>query len=116
MVYFRLWLILIRPNILKGPQGRIIMWGWIKAKGTKSWNGCLSLPRILTLGKDSKLRFEVVPELKKLRGKYYQVENIDISKNEILRSNWLSILTIEMNLEIKMINHTKFKISLYENE
>ncbi|MFX0181278.1 MAG: glycoside hydrolase family 32 protein [Candidatus Hodarchaeota archaeon] len=103
------------PNTMKDSHGRIIMWGWIQAKGTKGWNGCLTLPRILTLGKDNKLRFEVVPELKKLRGKYYQIENKIITKNDGLSSSWLTKLTLEIKLEIKVNMLTKFLISIYED-
>ena len=46
------------------------MWGWINGfKGGHGWNGCLTVPRILTVGSDDQLRQEPAPELKKLRGK-----------------------------------------------
>jgi beta-fructofuranosidase len=58
------------PNCTLDPNGRRLMWGWINGfKGGHGWNGCLTLPRILTVGADDQLRQEPAPELRKLRGK-----------------------------------------------
>ncbi|MEO8426233.1 MAG: glycoside hydrolase family 32 protein [Verrucomicrobiota bacterium] len=58
------------PNCMLDPNGRRLMWGWINGfKGGNGWNGCLTMPRILTVGSDDQLRQEPAPELKKLRGK-----------------------------------------------
>jgi sucrose-6-phosphate hydrolase SacC (GH32 family) len=57
------------PNGLEDDKGRRIVWGWVKdfPKG-RGWNGCLSLPRVLSVGSDGRLRQEPAPELTKLRG------------------------------------------------
>jgi len=58
------------PNCMLDPNGRRLMWGWINGfKGGPGWNGCLTMPRVLTVGSDDQLRQEPAPELKKLRGK-----------------------------------------------
>jgi beta-fructofuranosidase len=57
------------PNCMLDPNGRRLMWGWINGfKGGHGWNGCLTMPRILTVGSDDQLRQEPAPELKQLRG------------------------------------------------
>ena len=58
------------PNCLQDPSGRRIMWGWARGGGTPGapWNGCLTLPRVLTLRPDHRLGIEPLPELKTLRG------------------------------------------------
>ncbi len=55
-------------NITYGPDGDCILFGWIRnfRKG-QGWNGCLALPRLLTLGEDCRPRQQPVPELARLR-------------------------------------------------
>jgi beta-fructofuranosidase len=55
------------PNTLVDDKGRRILWGWIRGfKEKRGWNGCLSLPRVLTL-EDGKLIQKPAPELAALR-------------------------------------------------
>jgi beta-fructofuranosidase len=57
------------PNTMLVPDGRRLVWGWVNGfPGGRGWNGCLSLPRQLSLGRDGQLRQEPAPQLKKLRG------------------------------------------------
>lgn len=62
------------PKTQLDKAGNRILWGWIqetrpvaeyKAAG---WAGMMSLPRVLTLGEDGRLRFGVAPEVQQLRG------------------------------------------------
>jgi beta-fructofuranosidase len=56
------------PNSLEDPQGRRVLWGWVRGfKSGRGWNGCLTLPRLLTLRADGLLRQEPAPELGKIR-------------------------------------------------
>jgi beta-fructofuranosidase len=65
------------PNCMLDPQGRRIMWGWLKGfKEGLGWNGCLSLPRVLTLGPDGDLAQAPATELAKLRTNQMQLGNI----------------------------------------
>jgi beta-fructofuranosidase len=58
------------PNCLYDPAGRLIMWGWINGfKSGRGWNGCLTLPRSLTLGSGGKLIQSPVPEVAALRSR-----------------------------------------------
>ena len=61
------------PKSVLDPQGRRILWGWIpetrsveehKAAG---WAGSMSLPRVLNVGADHRLRITPLPELSQLR-------------------------------------------------
>jgi beta-fructofuranosidase len=55
------------PNTLVDDKGRRILWGWVRGfKEKRGWNGCLSLPRILTL-EGNKLVQKPAPELAVLR-------------------------------------------------
>jgi beta-fructofuranosidase len=58
------------PNTMQVPDGRRIVWGWINGfPGGRGWNGCLSLPRLLSLSQDGKLLQQPAPQLASLRGK-----------------------------------------------
>jgi beta-fructofuranosidase len=56
------------PNCVAAPDGRRLLWGWVNdfPRG-RGWNGCLTVPRVLTLAPDGTLRQEPAPELAKLR-------------------------------------------------
>ncbi len=73
------------PNCLVDEQGRRIIWGWITGGGTEgySWNGMLTLPRVLTLRDDQTLGIEPLPELSKLRGKHYQYSDVAVGSDDV---------------------------------
>ena len=61
-------------NLWRDDQGQTIMAGWIRGfEQPQGWNGCLSLPRVLSIGDDGRLRQQPVPELRKLRGRHAQI-------------------------------------------
>ncbi len=57
------------PNVTTDPKGRNLLWGWVPdfPKG-KGWNGCLTLPREVTVSADGLLKFAPAKELDALRG------------------------------------------------
>jgi len=61
------------PETLLDPEGRRILWAWClderpaRAQTASGWSGVMSLPRVLSLGKDNQLRIEPVKELEQLR-------------------------------------------------
>jgi beta-fructofuranosidase len=56
------------PNTMQVPDGRRIVWGWLNGfPGGRGWNGCLSLPRQLSLSPDGELLQTPAPQLTKLR-------------------------------------------------
>lgn len=89
------------PNCLEDPSGRRIMWGWVNGfKAGRGWNGCLTLPRVLTLGADGEPRQEPVPELKKLRGEAFSRAGIYLSDmTNVLSELKGDALEIEAELE-----------------
>ena len=67
-------------NVFVDEDGRRIMLGWVCGfKPGRGWNGCMSLPRVLTLDKDQRLVQTPAAELKKLRGRHARVENLSLS-------------------------------------
>src|SRR6185437_5058225 len=61
------------PRSMPDGQHRRILWGWVQETRPAEdiekagWSGCISLPRVLTLGADNALQMEVAPELASLR-------------------------------------------------
>lgn len=67
-------------NTYVDSRGRRIMFGWISGfKTGRGWNGCMSLPRLLTFGHRGELIQTPGPELKQLRGRHTHVDEIAIS-------------------------------------
>ncbi len=62
---------LYATNTLFDPQGRCILFGWIRGfESGRGWNGCLALPRELSIADDGSPRQRPVPELQQLRGEH----------------------------------------------
>ncbi len=57
-------------NTLYDEQGRCILLGWVRGFAKeRGWNGCLALPRILSIGADGHPRQTPLPALEQLRGR-----------------------------------------------
>jgi beta-fructofuranosidase len=74
------------PNTMQVPDGRRLVWGWVNGfPGGHGWNGCLSLPRQLSLSRDGQLRQDPAPQLAKLRGKPVKWRNLSLAgQGEVL--------------------------------
>jgi len=67
-------------NVLFDDQGRCVLFGWVSGfKTGRGWNGCMSLPRIITLDEDDNLLQTPAPELEQLRGNGLKVENVVVA-------------------------------------
>ncbi len=65
------------PNTMQVPDGHRLVWGWLNGfPGGHGWNGCLSLPRQLSLSSDGQLKQVPAPQLTKLRGKVLKYTNL----------------------------------------
>jgi beta-fructofuranosidase len=62
------------PKGFRAPDGRRILWGWIQETRPDAvfeaagWAGVMSLPRVLTIGKQGQLEINPAVEVEKLRG------------------------------------------------
>jgi beta-fructofuranosidase len=100
------------PNGLEDPQGRRILWGWVNGfPEQRGWNGCLTLPRILTIGSEGWLRQEPAPELATLRGQAFKLENISLhnvtNHLENIRGD-----TLELRAEFEPVSARRFGVKL----
>ena len=80
-------------NVLYTPDGRCILFAWVSGfrdldakqyrfrrnhgRG-RGWNGCVSLPRVVTLGPDGHPRQAPAVELRKLRGRHVALKGIEL--------------------------------------
>jgi len=65
------------PHVFFDDKGRCIIYGWIRGfEGGHGWNGCMSLPRVISLDENRVLRQRPVPELKSLRAEHTGQNNI----------------------------------------
>ncbi|MDB6021869.1 MAG: hypothetical protein JWQ04_1726 [Pedosphaera sp.] len=65
------------PNTMQLSDRRRLVWGWVNGfPNGHGWNGCLSLPRLLSLSSDGQLRQTPAPQLTKLRGKVVERRNV----------------------------------------
>jgi len=68
------------PKSFLAPDGRRVLWGWIQERRPEAeyaaagWAGMMSLPRVLTLGQDGRLRMSVAEEVRQLRGPERQTQ------------------------------------------
>ena len=74
-------------NAFEDKKGRRILLGWICGfKPKRGWNGCMSLPRVLTLDKAKRLVQTPAPELKKLRAKHREIKGLEVnSRSELFK-------------------------------
>jgi len=64
------------PNTMQVPDGRRLVWGWVTGfPEGHGWNGCLTVPRLLSLSRDGQLEQNPAPQLAKLRGKAVKFQN-----------------------------------------
>ncbi|MEM7030320.1 MAG: glycoside hydrolase family 32 protein [Chloroflexota bacterium] len=68
-------------NIVFDDRGRCILLGWVRGfQAERGWNGCLAIPRLLSIGVDGHPRQMPVPAMTQLRGPSRFVQDLDISK------------------------------------
>jgi beta-fructofuranosidase len=66
-------------NVLFDARGRCILFGWVSGfEARRGWNGCMSLPRVLTLDGDGRPIQTPAPELAALRGKHIRVRDLTL--------------------------------------
>lgn len=65
------------PNVTTDDRGRTLLWGWVPdfPKG-RGWNGCLTLPRVLSIDPQNRLRFGLIPAMSSLRGESLQTDEV----------------------------------------
>ncbi|HZI33800.1 MAG TPA: glycoside hydrolase family 32 protein [Candidatus Binatia bacterium] len=91
------------PNTMQLSDGRRLVWGWVKGfPDGRGWNGCLSLPRQLSLSPDGRLCQKPAPQLHRLRGQPARLQNVSLTDHpEMLSLPRTNTLEIQAELELK---------------
>jgi beta-fructofuranosidase len=100
------------------PDGRRLVWGWVNGfKSGHGWNGCLTLPRELSLSKDGRLRQEPAPELRKLRGKSVEWKNVSLTaETKPLKLPATNTMEVEIEIESNRAESIAIGIKSASNE
>ena len=100
------------PNTMLVPDGRRLTWGWVNGfPGGHGWNGCLSLPRLLSVSSDGLLQQSPAPQLNQLRGKSVKWHNLPLDASgrifDLPPTN-----TLEIQAEMTVPIDTHLEVSL----
>ncbi len=95
------------PESLLDDRGRRIMWAWIfdspgfKMRTDFGWSGTMSLPRVLSLGEDGRLRMNPPEEMERLRYRNAGVRDLSVKADGELTVDGIAGTSLELNLEIQ---------------
>ena len=100
------------PNTMLVPDGRRLVWGWVNGfPGGRGWNGCLSLPRQLSLSRAGDLEQKPAPQLNKLRGEPVAWRNVRLaSDRKSLALPESNTLEIEAAIDLQSANSVSLGI------
>ncbi len=99
------------PNTMQVPDGRRLVWGWLNGfPGGHGWNGCLSVPRQLSLSRAGELRQTPAPQLSKLRGQAVAWKKIHLENgSQTLPLPKTNTLEIAVELELQTVKNVALK-------
>jgi beta-fructofuranosidase len=95
------------PESLLDDKGRRIMWAWIfdrpgfQMRTDYGWSGTMSLPRVLSLGGDGKLRINPPDEIERLRYNARKPASYEVAADSVVPLRGLAGNSIEVDLEMK---------------
>ena len=95
------------PESLLDENGRRIMWAWLPdepefgARSGHGWSGTLSLPRVLSLGDDRRLRMDVPEEIERLRYAPVRREAFNLAADAELALDEVAGDSLELLVELE---------------
>ena len=100
------------PNFFKSGQKWVLLFSWIREflKG-RGWNGCLALPRVLSLDDRGILTQKAVTELKRLRNRHFTFSNVNLDHNRFFLED-VAGDTLEIFVTFKSLNKHPFGIKV----
>ena len=88
------------------------MWGWVRGfKDGRGWNGCLTLPRILTIAPEGHLLQSPAPELQSLRGRKVNYTDLALDNKSRLLED-IKGDTLEIKCKFKAEGARSFGLQL----
>ena len=95
------------PESLLDDKGRRIMWAWLMdepefgVRSAHGWSGALSLPRVLSLGDDGRLRMDVPEEIERLRYAPVRRGAFNLAADALLTLDEVAGDSIELSVEME---------------
>lgn len=92
------------PESLLDGKGRRIMWAWLldgprfKTRTDFGWSGTMSLPRVLTMGDDGKLRMNPPKEIEALRYNGRKLTNLAVTADGELPLDGIAGRSLELDI------------------
>lgn len=72
-------------NICFNERNQCILFGWVRGwEAGRGWNGCLALPRLLTIDPQNRPRQIPVPALHSLRDEHTHIEETEVQNTHVL--------------------------------
>ena len=106
------------PESLLDDKGRRIMWAWIfdspgfKMRTDYGWSGTMSLPRVLSLGGDGRLRINPPEEIEKLRYNGKKRANLMVAADSSLALEGIGGNSLELALEMNARDAKQFGMEI----
>jgi beta-fructofuranosidase len=106
------------PESLLDDKGRRIMWAWVfdspgfKMRTDYGWSGTMSLPRVLSLGEDGRLRINPPEEIEKLRYHGKKRANLRVAADSDLALEGIGGNSLELALEVDTRDTKQFGIKV----
>jgi len=94
------------PETLVDDQGRRIMWAWVMDRAGQEpmhegWSGIMTLPRVLSLDRNTRLRIEPIQELESLRGNPRRYTEVALADGLPVSLNGLWGDCLEIRLRVR---------------
>ncbi len=103
----------------RDPGGRIVVVGMMQERDQdgaavqdRGWSGAISLPRVLTLGDDNRLRFDPVAEVDSLRGRHWRFTDIGLAPGQTHQLAGVSSACLEIEAVIYPGSATECRLVL----
>jgi beta-fructofuranosidase len=95
-----------------GSGGVIVIFNMNEGQPTQGWDQIMTLPRLLTLGKDDELRIEPAGDIKSLRQHHQHVDKMTLPANQEVVLENIQGNTLELNLEIDPKNAPMVEVNV----
>ncbi|MBU0677375.1 MAG: glycoside hydrolase family 32 protein [Verrucomicrobia bacterium] len=102
---------LFATNTLYDPDDRLVVWAWVRGfKERRGWQGCMSLPRTLSLGPRGELLQQPCVEVEQLRTKTTSFEDRTLEGDWLVQD--LQGDTLEIECTFELVDASSFGVRL----
>jgi len=106
------------PESLIDDKGRRIMWAWILdapefgVRWEQGWSGILSMPRVLSMGDDGRLRIDVPEEIEALRYGAFKKRNIAVQSGADMVIDDIGSDSLELSIEMESAEASQYGVKV----